>query len=421
MVGCSQQPTIEKEVIVKIVNQSGLQSQSSAILSSPFVQQSDASHAAYAANYISSALTSDKLDIPDKQQANGTSEVLTSLYDAHKAGGIAGARTAWEMIKKLRPDIAHLEINGHMLIHASELKLLSKPEVQLDGYPFYRYAFNLLIGQSGTGKSFVALDYGGRVAQQRPVVYIVGEGLHGYAARWEAWKNFTQGEDAFMYFHKEPVQIHDPAQLQTFTELVRPKTPELIIVDTFARCAVGLEENSARDVGLWVDALDHMRRDLSCGVLVVHHTGKDGKIRGSSALYGAADAVLMQTKVDGRIALINNADAGGKNKHDQESATRYIRIVPWEVGEYAGAVLMEDQRVMKESPREKLSPNHRTILEALDGYDKGMSPKNIMEATSIGSSSMFSALKSLLKANYVQQNEDERYIITEEGRDALSF
>jgi RecA-family ATPase len=60
----------------------------------------------------------------------------------------------------------------------------------------------------------------------------------------------------------------------------------MVIIDTFARCAVGFDENAAKDMGLVIDAATRLRDCTDNGVVViVHHTGKDGKtILGSSAL-----------------------------------------------------------------------------------------------------------------------------------------
>ncbi len=72
---------------------------------------------------------------------------------------------------------------------------------------------------------------------------------------------------------------------------------DLVIVDTFARCIVGADENSARDVGIAVDNLYRLRdatATVNGTVLVLHHTGKDGStIRGSSALEGGCDTVYQ--------------------------------------------------------------------------------------------------------------------------------
>jgi hypothetical protein len=74
--------------------------------------------------------------------------------------------------------------------------------------------------------------------------------------------------------------------------------PKLLIVDTFARVFHG-EENSAKEVGESIAIFGHMQDVLGCGVLLVHHAGKDTArgMRGSSALLGAVDLELECTKI----------------------------------------------------------------------------------------------------------------------------
>jgi RecA-family ATPase len=48
----------------------------------------------------------------------------------------------------------------------------------------------------------------------------------------------------------------------------------LVVIDTLARCMVGADENSARDMGEAIDALDRLRRAAGSCVLPVHHMGK---------------------------------------------------------------------------------------------------------------------------------------------------
>jgi hypothetical protein len=82
--------------------------------------------------------------------------------------------------------------------------------------------------------------------------------------------------------------------------------PVLVVVDTLARCMLGVDENSARDVGLVVDGLDLIRRSADgATVLAVHHSGKDGSqgARGSSALRGAVDTELELTASGARLVL----------------------------------------------------------------------------------------------------------------------
>jgi RecA-family ATPase len=73
----------------------------------------------------------------------------------------------------------------------------------------------------------------------------------------------------------------------------------LVVIDTVNRCAVGGDENSARDMGIFVDAAYKVREATGDGiVLALHHTGKDkATIRGSSALEAGVDCIY-QTEGD---------------------------------------------------------------------------------------------------------------------------
>jgi RecA-family ATPase len=64
----------------------------------------------------------------------------------------------------------------------------------------------------------------------------------------------------------------------------------LAVVDTLARCFVGGEENSARDMGRFVAAADRLRTATGAAALLLHHVSRHGgAIRGSTALPGALD------------------------------------------------------------------------------------------------------------------------------------
>ena len=52
--------------------------------------------------------------------------------------------------------------------------------------------------------------------------------------------------------------------------------PNLVVFDTYARSMAGGDENSAKDVGSVVSAIDNFRFSLDTAVLVVHHTTKKG-------------------------------------------------------------------------------------------------------------------------------------------------
>jgi len=75
--------------------------------------------------------------------------------------------------------------------------------------------------------------------------------------------------------------------------------PALIVLDTLARNFGDGDENSARDMGLFVQNLDeHLRTKFDTAVLLVHHTGhaEQTRGRGSSALNAALDTSYLIAK-----------------------------------------------------------------------------------------------------------------------------
>lgn len=367
----------------------------------------------YTADYIRKAFNNKTLPAPDKVSANGNYETLISLYDAFKLGGNAAARASWETLLRLRPELAEFDPNRlPKLIHADELKNLSAPMYLLEYYPFYKFGFNVLAGPSGSGKSFVALDCAGRIAVEEAVVYIAGEGLHGYAARWEAWKDFNKADTAELYFYTEALQVMEQSQLSEFIGLIAEHRPALVIIDTLARSAVGMEENSAKEMGSFVGACDALRTALNTSILVVHHTGKSGEIRGSTALYGAADSVLSVKMSDGLVSVTNDPDGGGKNKHSPAAGNKYFKIIPHPVEEFAGAVLIETQQ-MTISKEDKLTDKQEAILDAVEGYESGVDPLTIINTTGLSQATVYRNLKQLLQLGYL--TFDKGYYLIKEG------
>src|SRR5690606_14132992 len=85
----------------------------------------------------------------------------------------------------------------------------------------------------------------------------------------------------------EPVQLATEEDLYAVTALSQKTGAELIVLDTQARVSVGLEENSAKEMGQFIEYAEQLRRDTKACVLVVHHTTKNGETeRGSGAIRG---------------------------------------------------------------------------------------------------------------------------------------
>jgi hypothetical protein len=185
------------------------------------------------------------------------------------------------------------------------------PEAQWLIEPFFEKDSQVVLwGESGSGKSFVALSWGMAIATgtawlgkyptiQANVLYCVGEGDRGMRRRARA----GQIEYGFksipgFWFYPMAPRIRDPKVLGEFLKMVKRCQPGLVIIDTLARSFSG-DENKAEDMNDWLNAAMIIQRETGACVMVVHHTAKAVKKggvateRGSGALRGAMDTSIM--------------------------------------------------------------------------------------------------------------------------------
>lgn len=186
-------------------------------------------------------------------------------------------------------------------------------------------------GKSGHGKSFVMLDMACSVATGKPwhgfattagpVVYMVAEGLRGVKKRLRAWEARHNGgqriSDDRLYLLKIPVQVNDREGWAAFVQILREIGPVMVILDTQARITVGVDENDAKEMGIFVDRLELVRRKTGACVITVHHLGHQGEHgRGSTAVIGALGSELRVVK-PGKGKLVVETS---KQKDDEELA-----------------------------------------------------------------------------------------------------
>jgi len=163
-----------------------------------------------------------------------------------------------------------------------------------------------IYGVPGSGKTFLALDWSATVAATGlNVLYFVGEGVQGFARRVLAWRSSRQQDISTFRAIPQAPHLLERESVEMLVATVEQYSPSLIVIDTFARASVGGDENSARDVGLAIDALDMIYREYGVSSLVLHHSNKaNGGERGSSAIRGAADATWeVRPGVDGDLVV----------------------------------------------------------------------------------------------------------------------
>ena len=128
-----------------------------------------------------------------------------------------------------------------------------------------------LYGKPGLGKTFAAasmaccvatgLPWMGHEVEQGRVVYVVAENASGTGQRAEAWEEYhrtTVPPDALVWLPLA-VNLAQPEEVEAFTRLAAEPKPVFVVFDTRARCTVGVEENSARDLGQVAAAVEALR------------------------------------------------------------------------------------------------------------------------------------------------------------------
>lgn len=243
------------------------------------------------------------------------------------------------------------------------LKWLIKKWVQANGLA-------MVFGDSGVGKTFVALDWVLSIAAGLPewngcrvkpgkVVYLAGEGHYGLRARIAAWKQAKNVSRLDMWISSGAKDLNAPEGLASAISEIRELKQDgidIIVVDTLHRFLCG-DENKAVDAKTMLDACAVLSDTFGAAVILVHHTGvaadAKGRARGSSAWRGALD---NQFCVSAEKDLIKIEQV--KQKDAELSEPVYMRRVPvalpgWydEDGEAVSSLVLEPS---EEMPGEEL-------------------------------------------------------------------
>jgi hypothetical protein len=183
-------------------------------------------------------------------------------------------------------------------------------------------------GPPGSGKSFLALDLLGAVAEGRdwfdhrtdpaPVVYVALEGEAGIAQRVQAYRSRYGRTPAGMRFIAQPFALLEPGDVAELADAIRAAggAGGIVAIDTLNRASPGADENDSRDMGRVIEGAKLLQAALGGLVLLVHHSGKDAArgLRGHSSLLAALDAAVEVSR-DGdrrewRIAKAKDAGDG---------------------------------------------------------------------------------------------------------------
>lgn len=261
-------------------------------------------------------------------------DALEELINQQRIADPEGAATGESFKDRFRKALMSLD----------EIEALEPPEFLIDDY-LVKDSLAELFADRGVGKSFVALDWAFHVATGKPwqghevepggVFYIIGEGQAGFGKRVKAWKQYhdMQDNEKFRQFQllAMPVNFFESEQFVELYQAIKESKPALVVIDTLARMTAGRDENASKDMGVFVQNCDVLRRASGACVLIVHHVGHTEKdrARGSSAIGAAIDTELA-LKGNGLDLVLRNP----KQKDGPEAEDLPLRRMEIPLGIY---------------------------------------------------------------------------------------
>lgn len=236
-----------------------------------------------------------------------------------------------------------------------------------------------LVGPPGAGKSALGVllascvasgaTFLGRQVKRGSVVYVAAERRMESERRLLASGSIDQP----IYISGARPALANPDDVAEFISSVQAIDAELpvrlIIFDTAAKCFYGLDENSARDIGLATEGLARINEAFPSAFLsLLHHTDKAGRgMRGSSALLGAVDLeVTIKGGGAGPRLEVTKANAV------PEGQSLPFRIVPIRAANGQEVISARASEVEATAANDstrggKLSRDARTLLRCLEG------------------------------------------------------
>ena len=204
------------------------------------------------------------------------------------------------------------------LLSVMEIKNLPDPDWVVRNFIIDR-GLGFVFGPPGCGKSFLTQglslaiscglpDWFGRdIVRKGPVIYISSEGVGDFKFRLKAWENHhvVKADDAPFYLIRQTINFMLESDINKLLATINQLThslgelPVMVVVDTVSRVLPGADENLQKDMTLFIRACDAVREVFGATVIGVHHTSRQGNMRGSTVFDGAGDFLAQIERDEG--------------------------------------------------------------------------------------------------------------------------
>lgn len=299
---------------------------------------------------------------------------------------------------------------AHALLDVDALDAEPDLSPLIDGVLFAG-SLAFLVGDSGIGKSAFAISMALAVASDRDwlghpveagsVLYIAGEGGAGLPKRVRAEREAWGGERPDFVVLRTQLDLGDDRIVDELVALNEAHDFTLIVYDTLNRHAGDAEENSATAMGRVVRGIDRIAAaGTSTTSLVLHHNGKSGDIRGSSALYASADTVLDLAGTPDALTL-----KASKQKDAEGGSVGVYRLRA--MAEH-DTVIVEGSTMLR--PAGGIAPGR--VEEAMQLFERAFADapiakstwvSSLQESLGVGKTAAYEITKALVASGHLRQ------------------
>lgn len=230
-----------------------------------------------------------------------------------------------------------------------------------------------IVGESGAKKTFCALQmaisvakghhFGGLPVRKGSVLYFAPEDADGVKERYAGWRYSQNGDKPLenLFIMGRPVPLNRERDLMKFAAAINSSPffeanpPALVIIDTYSANSAGQKigevwrEPTGEEAGRWTGGepfsennndqaallmvnAQKLAEALNCGVVILHHSGKDVArgARGASALKAnAAFEITLSKHKDRELFIFDHTKAKGSAMLDRRAfRTKTVKLPP---------------------------------------------------------------------------------------------
>jgi hypothetical protein len=275
------------------------------------------------------------------------------------------------------------------LLTRDDLRHLPRIEPLIDDHILGLRTTALVYGKRASLKSFVTLGWAGSVSTgtpwlgratiQTPVLYVVGEGVHGLPARVEAWERaWKQPMDGVTFAPMRRLWSDAGKPLLAgVTAAALDVGARLVVLDTLSSLFIGADELNGVHMGAVTDGLNELRDRIDGTTVLVHHAGKDvGRGgRGHSSLEANVDAVILVERGED-IATLTCQKSKDWAEWSLHLRAKTVDLGTDEDGKPLSSLVMEEPRSIE---RER-SLSERAMGVLAEAGDYGMTARELILA-----------------------------------------